>query len=75
LWVKAGHPVLFSLRHPNQLNHLVLAQAGTVPQAIAFGDVLSVAVPYHALAQTNRMFTKIPGRIANLIGPLIALPG
>jgi 8-hydroxy-5-deazaflavin:NADPH oxidoreductase len=59
LWVKAGHPVLFSSRHPNDLNHLVaslgsLAQAGTVPQAIAFGDVLLGAVPYHALPQIGQ---------------------
>lgn len=59
LWVKAGHPVLFSSRHPDQLRHLVaglgsLAQAGTVPQAIAFGDVLLVAVPYHALPEVGQ---------------------
>jgi predicted dinucleotide-binding enzyme len=59
LWVKCGHPVLFSSRHPNELNHLVaglgsFAQAGTVPQAIAFGDVLLVAVPYHALPQIGQ---------------------
>ena len=44
LWVKAGHPVLFSSRHPDELKDLVaglgpLAQAGTVAQAIEFGDV------------------------------------
>src|SRR5215472_10425324 len=43
LWVKAGHPVLFSSRHPEELKNLVsglgpLAQNGTVAQAIAFGD-------------------------------------
>ncbi len=59
LWIKAGHPVLFSSRHPDELKHLVaglgsLAQAGTVSQAIAFGDVLLVAVPYHALPQVGQ---------------------
>jgi predicted dinucleotide-binding enzyme len=54
LWVKTGHPVLFSSRHPEELKDLVaglgeLAQAGTVEQAIAFGDVVFVAVPYKAL--------------------------
>jgi len=54
LWVKAGHPVLLSSRHPEELKDLVaglgtLAQAGTVEQAIAFGDVLFIAVPYGAL--------------------------
>ena len=40
LWVKNGHKVLFSSRHPEELKDLVsglgpLAQAGTVDQAIA----------------------------------------
>ena len=59
LWVKAAHPVLFSSRHPEELKDLVaglgdLAQAGTVEQAIAFGDVLFIAVPYGALPQIGQ---------------------
>jgi 8-hydroxy-5-deazaflavin:NADPH oxidoreductase len=59
LWVKAGHPVLFSSRHPEELKDLVsglgeLAQAGTVDQAVAFSDVLFIAVPYAALPQIGR---------------------
>lgn len=59
LWVKAGHPVLFSSRHPDELKNLVaglgpLARAGTVAQAIAFGDALFIAVPYGALPQIGR---------------------
>src|SRR5260221_4930244 len=59
LWVKAGHPVLFSSRHPEELKNLVaglapLAQNGTVAQAIAFGDALFFAVPYGALPQLGR---------------------
>ena len=59
LWVKAGHPVLFSSRHPETLKDLVaglgsLASAGTVEQAIAFGDVVFIAVPYGALPQIGR---------------------
>src|SRR5215472_1731884 len=59
LWVKADHPVLFSSRHPEELKNLVgrlgpLAQAGTVAQAIAFGDALFVAVPYGALPQLGQ---------------------
>jgi 8-hydroxy-5-deazaflavin:NADPH oxidoreductase len=59
LWVKDGHPVLFSSRHPEELKDLVtglgqLAQAGTVDQAIAFGNVLFIAVPYKALPQIGR---------------------
>jgi 8-hydroxy-5-deazaflavin:NADPH oxidoreductase len=59
LWVKAGHPVLFSSRHPEELKELVaelgpLARAGSVAQAIAFGEVVFVAVPYGALPQIGR---------------------
>ena len=54
LWVKAGHPVMFSSRHPDELKDMVarlgsLASAGSVQQAIAFGDVVLIAVPYAAL--------------------------
>jgi len=56
LWVRAGHPVKFSSRHPEELKELVaslgpLAQAGTVAQAITFGDVIFIAVPYKALPE------------------------
>ena len=59
LWVKAGHPVMFSSRHPEELKDLVaglgpLARAGTVAQAIEFGDVIFVAVPYGALPQIGQ---------------------
>ena len=56
LWVKAGHPVMFATRDPDELKDLVaklgpLAHAGTVAQAIAYGDALFIAVPYAALPQ------------------------
>jgi predicted dinucleotide-binding enzyme len=59
LWIKAGHPVMFSSRHPDELKDLVaglgpLASAGTVAQAIDFGDALLVAVPYAALSQLGQ---------------------
>jgi predicted dinucleotide-binding enzyme len=59
LWVKNGRPVLFSSRHPEELADLVrrlgpLARAGSVADAIAFGDALLVAVPYKALPEIGR---------------------
>jgi predicted dinucleotide-binding enzyme len=61
LWVKAGHPVMFSSRHPEELQGLVeglgpLAHAGTVEQAIAFADVVLLAVPYRALPEIGRSY-------------------
>ena len=59
LWAKAGHRVFYSSRHPEELKPLVErsgtnAQAGTVAQAIAFGDVIFIAVPYSALPAIGR---------------------
>jgi hypothetical protein len=56
LWVKAGHAVMFSSRHPDELKGLVselgpLARAGDVKQAITFGEALLIAVPYGALPE------------------------
>ena len=58
-FIKAGHPVMFSSRNPDQLKGLVanlgpLAQAGTVEQAVAFGDVIVIAVPYTAMEQIGK---------------------
>jgi predicted dinucleotide-binding enzyme len=58
LWVKAGHPVFFSSRHPEGLQDLVaslgsLAHSGSVSDAVGFGDVIFVAVPYGALPQVG----------------------
>ena len=60
-FVKAGHQVMFSSRHPEQLKELVddlgpLAKAGTVEQAIAFGDVVAIVVPYTAMEQIGREY-------------------
>ncbi len=59
LWVKAGHEVMFSSRHPEELKDLVaglgpLAHAGTVAQAIAYAHTLFVAIPYGALPQLGQ---------------------
>lgn len=59
LWVKAGHQVLFSSRNPEQLKPLVdklgpLARAGTVKEALTFGDAILIAVPYGAIPQIGK---------------------
>ena len=58
-FVKAGHQVMFSSRHPDELKSLVdglgpLARAGTVEQAIAFGDVVAIVIPYTAMEQIGK---------------------
>jgi 8-hydroxy-5-deazaflavin:NADPH oxidoreductase len=61
LFVKAGHPVMFSSRHPEELKDLVaglgpLAKAGTVAEAVAFGEVVLLVVPYGAVAQIGKEY-------------------
>jgi predicted dinucleotide-binding enzyme len=68
-WAQAGHQVLFSSRNPDNLKPLVekvgpRARAGTVSEAIAFGDVILVAVPYGSMAQISRDYAKdLAGKI------------
>lgn len=59
LWVKAGHEVMFSSRHPETLKDMAAklgprARVGTVAQAASFGEVIFLAVPYSALPQIGR---------------------
>ena len=59
LFVKAGHHVMFSSRHPDALKGLVdelgpLARAGTVAEAIEFGDIVMTVVPYTAMEQIGK---------------------
>ncbi|HEV7985689.1 MAG TPA: NADPH-dependent F420 reductase [Steroidobacteraceae bacterium] len=59
LWVKAGHPVMISSRHPEELKPLAqslgpTAQIGTPRDAANFGDVILISIPYGALPQVGR---------------------
>src|SRR5690242_6496986 len=54
LWAKAGHEVMFSDRDAEQAKRAAEgagphARAGSVKEAVAFGDVVLIAVPYGAL--------------------------
>jgi 8-hydroxy-5-deazaflavin:NADPH oxidoreductase len=56
LFARQGRPVMFSSLHPEQLKELVAsagptAQAGTVEQAVGFGDVVLLVVPYTSVEQ------------------------
>src|SRR4051794_36229910 len=59
LWVAAGHEVLISSRHPDELKPLAKklgpkARVGTPREAARFGDVILVSVPYKALPELGR---------------------
>lgn len=58
LLVKAGHEVMFSSRHPDELRKMARqlgarATVGTAKEAAAFGSVLLLAVPYDAIPQLD----------------------
>lgn len=59
LFAKAGHPVMFASRHPEELKDLVAsagpnAKAGTVGEAVEFADVVLLVVPYSAEEQIGK---------------------
>ena len=58
LLAKAGYEVLYSSRHPDTLKTLVKtagpkACAGTIAEAIAFGDVIVLSVPLKAIPELD----------------------
>ena len=59
LMARAGHEVFFSSRNPDGLKPLVArvgprARAGTPKEAIAFGDVVFLGVPYSSMPDISR---------------------
>lgn len=73
LWVKAGHEVMFSDRDPEQVKRAIdglgpelkpKARAGSVQEAVAFGDAILIAVPYGALpAIQQQVGAQLRGKI------------
>jgi predicted dinucleotide-binding enzyme len=69
LWVAAGHEVLLSSRHPDELKPLAKqlgpkARVGTPKEAASFGDVVLVSVPYKALPELGRdLKAELAGKI------------
>jgi hypothetical protein len=69
LWVGAGHEVLMSSRHPQELQSLAhslgpRARVGTPHEAAQFGEVVLISVPYGALPQVGRdLKSELAGKI------------
>jgi hypothetical protein len=68
-WAKAGHELLISSRHPEQLEDLARSlgpkvRVGTPREAAVFGAVVLISVPYAALPQVGRdLKTELAGKI------------
>jgi len=69
LWVKAGHEVMFSDRDAEQVKRATdglgpRARSGSVPEAVAFGDAILIAVPYGALpAIQQQVGAQLKGKV------------
>jgi predicted dinucleotide-binding enzyme len=60
-WAKAGHELVISSRHPEQLQDLARSlgpkvRVGTPREAAEFGEVVVISVPYAATPQVGRDF-------------------
>jgi len=68
-WSAAGHQLLISSRHPEQLKAFAKelgpnVKVGTPREAAAFGDVVMLAVPYGATPQVGRDYAaELKGKI------------
>jgi predicted dinucleotide-binding enzyme len=63
LWVRSGHEVMISSRHPEGLAPLAAklgpkARIGTPAEAAAFGTVIMLAVPYGSTPQIGHDYAK-----------------
>jgi predicted dinucleotide-binding enzyme len=68
-WARAGHEVVISSRHPEELVDLAESlgervRAATPREAAAFGDIVLVSVPYAAMPQIGSDFAaELAGKI------------
>jgi len=68
-WSAAGHQLLISSRHPEQLQSFAKelgpnVKVGTPREAAAFGDVVMLAVPYGATPQVGRDYAaELKGKV------------
>lgn len=83
LFVKAGYEVMFSSRNPDELKDMAAglgpnARAGTVAEAIAFGDVVFLLVPYSAmpdLAKTHGAALAKKPLVLDISNPILPRDG
>ncbi len=68
-WAKAGHQLVISSRHPEQLQPLAQelgpnVRVGTPREAADFGEVIMLAVPYNATPQVGRDYAaELKGKV------------
>jgi len=84
LWAKAGHTIMFSSRHPDELGAVAReagAQVGSIGEAATFGDVVLISVPWAAyeaaLAEAGPLVGRVMIDTTNQFGAggVLQLPG
>jgi hypothetical protein len=69
LWAEAGHELVISSRHPEELQDLARSlgpkvKTGTPREAAVFGDVVLVSIPYGAMPQLGRdLKSELAGKV------------
>ena len=65
-WAKAGHEVMFSSRHPEELKEMaqsVGAKVGTTEEAAKFGEVILLAIPYGKVPDVAEQIGSLDNKI------------
>ena len=77
-WAKAGHELVISSRHPEELQSLAKSlgpkvRVGTPLEAAQFGDVILLSVPYKATAASRTQTWRARGRARSCSTPAIPI--
>lgn len=65
-WAKAGHEVMFSSRHPEELEEMankVGAKVGTTEEAAEFGEVILLAIPFGKVPDIAKQIGSLENKI------------
>ena len=65
-WAKAGHEVMFSSRHPEELEQMAKqanAKVGTIEETAAFGEVILLAIPFGKIPSVARQMGSLHNKI------------
>jgi predicted dinucleotide-binding enzyme len=65
-WAKAGHEVMFSSRHPEELQAMAEgagAKVGTTEEATEFGEVVLLAIPYGKVPDLAKQIGSLKNKI------------
>ncbi len=66
LWAHTGHEVMFSSRHPEELKPMAEdagAKTGTLEAAVAFGDVILLAIPFGKVSEVAQQVGRLEHKI------------